>query len=507
MKVFKAKRKDRYTANGTAGVLMGCVFIIPLLFSLKLNREVAVPSKITEPSSVNDGFPETAVPDARKAFDGDKKRTVFLMLDSTNIDKTSNASLEVGTVTKNPGNPLFVEDQPWEMRFDNFYGNVIYDEDEGIYKCWYSPFIIDHSSKGMSIEQRSREYQPPRGRHMGLCYATSKDGVTWEKPALGIVEYKGDNQNNIVMSGPHGTGIFEDSVDPDPARKYKAIFQGLFVSFSQDGLHWAERKRIEGIKVAGDTHNYAFWAPTLQKYVGITRSFGDLGRQVTRIESTDFEHWTNEEVVLKGKTKNLQPYSMPVFFYGGVYLGLVTIHNQETDRVWTELTWSKDTRKWNRISPGTPLIPNSEKELDYDYGCVYACANPVFLEDEIRLYYGGSDWLHFGWRNGSFNLASLRPDGFAGFVQESGDKQAVVTTHLMPYAGESILLNADVETGGSINVVVLDDKGKRVYSRKNISKTMTNESLIPEGKIKSGNIQLRFEFKKAKVYSVVFDNQ
>src|SRR5690606_5470836 len=125
-----------------------------------------------------------------------------------------------------------------------------------IYKCWYSPFIIDHSSKGLSIEQRSSEYQPPHGRHMGLCYATSKDGVTWEKPSLGIVEYKGDNQNNIVMSGPHGTGIFKDLVDPDPARKYKAIFQGLFVSFSQDGLHWAKRKRIEGIKVAGDTHNY-----------------------------------------------------------------------------------------------------------------------------------------------------------------------------------------------------------------------------------------------------------
>ena len=31
------------------------------------------------------------------------------------------------------------------------------------------------------------------------------------------------------------------------------------------------------------------------------------------------------------------------------------------------------------------------------------------------LYYGGSDGLHTSWRNGFFCLATLRPDGFAGY--------------------------------------------------------------------------------------------
>ena len=57
---------------------------------------------------------------------------------------------------------------------------------------------------------------------------------------------------------------------------------------------------------------------------------------------------------------------------------LVAIHHQDSDRVWTELTWSPDTKKWYRIDPGNPIIPCSEKELVYDYGCVYACAYPVF---------------------------------------------------------------------------------------------------------------------------------
>lgn len=428
----------------------------------------------------------------------------YLLLDNRIVKKTENVVLKVGKVEKHPDNPLFIEDKPWEKRFDNFYGNVIYDDIDSLYKCWYSPFIIDHSSIGMSIEQRNVEYNPPSGREMGVCYAVSRDGIVWEKPNLGVVEFEGSMENNIIWRGPHGAGIFKDAYDPNPYRKYKTIFQGLFVSFSENGINWSQRNRIEGIKVAGDTHNYAFWAPTLEKYVGITRTFGDLGRQVTRIESDDFINWSNEEVVMKGENEELQPYSMPVSFYGGVYLGLVTIHNQETDRVWTELSWSPDTKVWTRISPGTPLIPCSEKELDYDYGCVYACANPIFLKDEIRLYYGGSDWLHFGWRNGAFCLATLRPDGFAGYTQEDLKKQAVLETVNIPHSGETLHVNADVEEGGYIMLSILDDQGEYIIKRKKFTHTLTNQVINFENS-KKNSIQIKFEFEKAKLYSFWFD--
>ena len=62
------------------------------------------------------------------------------MLDDRNIQKTSNAKLVLGEVKKHPQNPLFGEDKPWEKRFDNLYGNVIYDKENKLYKCWYSPF-------------------------------------------------------------------------------------------------------------------------------------------------------------------------------------------------------------------------------------------------------------------------------------------------------------------------------------------------------------------------------
>ena len=70
-----------------------------------------------------------------------KPRQRYLVLDDRIIEATHNAVLTVGTVTKHPSNPLFIEDKPWEKRFDNLYGNVIFNEEKNIYQCWYSPFI------------------------------------------------------------------------------------------------------------------------------------------------------------------------------------------------------------------------------------------------------------------------------------------------------------------------------------------------------------------------------
>ena len=70
------------------------------------------------------------------------RRDRYLLLDSRIIEGTGNAILTVGTVQKDKRNPLFKEDKPWEPRFDNLYANVVYDREEDIYKCWYSPFII-----------------------------------------------------------------------------------------------------------------------------------------------------------------------------------------------------------------------------------------------------------------------------------------------------------------------------------------------------------------------------
>ena len=436
------------------------------------------------------------------ALEDDSTRNRFLILDVRIIASVENAKLSLGIVKKHKANPLFGEDKQWEKRFDNLYGNVIYDKEDKIYKCWYSPFIVDRSAKGMTLKERdSKKYGPGPGREMAICYATSKDGIVWEKPELGLVEYKGNKANNIIWRKPHGAGIFKDYHDSDPNRRYKMIKQGVAVSFSADGIKWSKEIRLKDIgRIAGDTHNNAFWDPESKKYVGITRTRGRRGREVTRLESDDFVRWKNTGVVLEAQDKGRQPYAMPVFCHGGVYIGLVALFGHE-DRTRSGLAWSPDTKVWHHIQHGTDLIPNSEKKLEYDYGCIYPCAYPVFLKDEIRLYYGGSDYKHGGWRTGNLSLATLRPDGFAGYEQELTDKPAVITTTVIPYAGQEIRVSADVDRGGSIKVSIIDDKRQDVATARTVSKTVTDGRLKWKTKISTDKVRLKFEINKAKLYS------
>ena len=90
--------------------------------------------------------------------------------------------------------------------------------------------------------------------------------------------------------------------------------------------------------------------------------------------------------------------------------------------------------------------------MAYDWGCVYASACPVFLDDEIRIYYGGSDGYHFGWRNGFFCLATLRPDGFAGYEPLEQNSPAEILTKPIVYHSETLLVSADVQNTGSVTV-------------------------------------------------------
>ena len=321
------------------------------------------------------------------------------------------------------------------MRFDNLYGNVIFDKDEEIYKLWYSPFIVDSKNLIKEIDTITSNYAPPPIREMGICYATSEDGINWKKSNLGLVKYNGNKNNNIVWRRPHGSGIFKDYSEKDPEKLYKVIYKhiqegnwglngsegnSLAVSFSEDGLNWSDKINIADFPA--DTQNNANWIPNLNKYVAMTRDWvkfegKELGqRAVLRIESNDFINWENPKQVLVGENYDLQTYAMPYFFYEGVFLGLVAIHDQKSDRVWTELAWSSDTIKWDRIDIGNPLIPNSEKKFDYDYGCIFAAAKPIIKKNEVQIFYASSDYLHTGWRNGYFSLATLRPDGFLSLI-------------------------------------------------------------------------------------------
>ena len=68
------------------------------------------------------------------------------------------------------------------------FSSVLFDEQEQVFKMWYS---LHTRGQGDAASL--------------LCYATSKDGVTWQKPELGIYEFRGTKQNNIVSTDKIGS--------------------------------------------------------------------------------------------------------------------------------------------------------------------------------------------------------------------------------------------------------------------------------------------------------------
>ncbi len=437
-----------------------------------------------------------------------------LLLDDRIIEKTEGVKLVLGDVQKDAANPLFREDKPWEPRFDNLYANVCYDAESQLYRCWYSPFIIDPAVSETPRSDWDKAKYSPHDREMGVCYAVSHDGLVWEKPSLGVVEFNGSKENNLVVRGPHGAGVFRDDAERDAQKRYKMIFKDrvMSVAFSPDGIHWSEAKACDEMEARGDTHNNAFWCTALGNYVGITRLWDpkDKKRLVGRTESSDFLNWTKAVEVLRALSEETdrQTYAMPVFEYANVYLGLLMLIDKKTDTVDCELAWSPDTVSWRRVCPGDSLIPRGPKG-SYDWGCVYGAAYPVFEADEIRLYYGGSNGKHTSWRDGFFCLAHLRPDGFAGYATVSDSKEGSILTKLFDYQGKPIAISADAK-GGKVQVEILNESGDVIaVSRQPIAENVTDA--VVEWKdattlsgLSRQKIRLRFLLRSACLYSFSF---
>ena len=453
-----------------------------------------------------------------------QRREKYLVLDSRIIESTKNAELTFGEVRKEKSNPLFVEDQPWEPRYDNMYPNVIYDEEENLYKCWYCPFIVDQRTTETHLDRRRPSLTPymdarPAGREEALLYATSKDGINWTKPNLGIVNFNGNSNNNIVSRGLSGAGVIKDELEQLPGRRYKAFYcsnSGYKMRYSSDGLNWGDEVALPGVGES-DCHANMIWSPELKRYVGILRHYDPIpvtgNRKIARTESIDSVTWTKSETIIEGTPQD-QLHDMVIFRDGGVYLGLLGCMNypsKETRngvRQHIELAWSPDSYKWHRINPGTPFISNSKSnnneygKMPYDWGCVFPSA-PVFVDDEIRIYYGASDWYFFDWRKGGLALATLGKDRWAGYEAIDDDDTAIVTTTPLKLDNH-IHITADVGKGGLILVNVLDQKGEILVSSEGIKNSCTEFKLNfgPQyNNINGSKCRIQFIINRAKIYS------
>lgn len=425
-----------------------------------------------------------------------------LVLDPRVIASVENARLVPGTIEKEPRGVLLPADKPWENATNNLYPNVLWDEDERVFKLWYKCVLADP-------DVIAKMDAPSTVHDVGwyLLYATSRDGLTWEKPALGLHKFDGDARTNIVARDCPNVGVFKDPHDADAARRYKMIYDvglgQMRARFSPDGIHWSEPVKLEGFSAQhGDTHNNARWDERLGRYVAHTKLY--LGeRLVARAESRDFIHWENVSLALRSSLdegRSRQTYCLPAFPYANVWLGTAMMYDLAHGRaVDAELAWSADTVKWQRVAPGVPLIPRGAKDCG-DSMCIYGPSGPPIAQDgKLLIFYGGSDTPHLGWkRHCLLQLARLRLDGWAGYEPVKADAPAVITTRPLIATGAPLRVSADVR--GSLRVSV---------------ESLTSEPItadVTDGEVrwtsgdfaalKGRTVQLRFELRDAKLYAL-----
>ncbi len=219
-----------------------------------------------------------------------------LFLDDRFISSSKNVRLmanppELAGVALEPGRPGSWDDGKLT------WGQVA--EDAGVFKMWAGGF----SAASMAGDWKVLEVQ------LRMGYATSKDGVHWTKPKLGLYEWNGSKENNItcpdpgyVMIDPKGgkearykmltTGaagigakMIYDALNPETG--------GLYFYTSADGIHWKwNAKRI--FPFHPDTLNQIDYDERIGRYVAYIRAWPNgflfkktYGRAIGRVEMDD----------------------------------------------------------------------------------------------------------------------------------------------------------------------------------------------------------------------------
>ncbi len=336
-------------------------------------------------------------------------------------------------------------ERPWEKGGIGPYSSVLFDGKT--YHMWY------HAMDSVQWDTG----------HTNGCvgYATSADGIHWERVPAGLVAYHGDRQNNIVFGhGANGVILGQDAgmVFLDPKAPTEQRFRmvcrfgpegsGLRIYSSGDGIHWklthpsVLTARPEEKRSHLDSQNVIFWDDALNKYVAYVRynrpERRGRARSISRGESDrlgGFPVVQDMPVVFQPDDQDLKEDDLPaVDFYTSAavkypwaarahfmfpttyfhYSGRLPEFTKESPinagPLDTQFAASRDGIKWERYDR-RPFVPLGMKG-EFDWGCVRMLWGlvPDKTGREMYLYYRGGEWLH-GWDRNEKNKSILTSKG------------------------------------------------------------------------------------------------
>jgi hypothetical protein len=442
------------------------------------------------------------------------------------------------TARLHKANPVIKPDRAWEYNSGGWFaapfsGGAWYDSKDKLFKIWYTGGYL-HAS----------------------CLATSKDGVTWNKPFFDV-----EKKTNIVVApldpkarrSVDTTSVWIDHDETDPKKRYKYFateaghMRGWAMVYrtSADGVHWTGP--VAKQRIGGD-RSTVFYNPFRKVWV-LSERVGWGGRARAYCENTDPEKLINEGALTnRGKRTmwvsgdDLDPthtvkelackpslYNLDAAPYESLMIGAFSIwqgpHNGDCGRKQLQkrndilLGFSRDGFHWDRPNRKR-FISCSWDEKSWRFGNVQSVASGcLIVGDKLHIYFSGRAKPRVGlydtetsktqgWdKDGATGLAILRRDGFASM--DAGDTTGTLTTRPVTFKGKHLFVNADCPKG-EIRVELLDEAGKVIapFSAANCKPLSCDKTLAAitwtKGDLSTlagKTVRFRFSLKNARLYS------
>lgn len=472
---------------------------------------------------------------------GHVDRTI-LLVDDHHVLYRPGTKRELHPLKRHEANPVIPRNKPWEGTVA--YCSVHRDKETGHYRMWYQSWPGCY-----------------------LSYATSEDGIKWTKPNMGLIDFEGSKDNNLLLKIGYGAGVLYDPRDDDASRRFKLAYwehNGTSIAFSPDGIHWTKHPNNPVIR--GSYGDYIqppladasvnrvgpplstsdvidpIWDPVKRRYVIYSKTWLDgpdgtmhWKRAVVRTESKDFVNWTKPALVAApdehddpagdssltrnaggGGTGTKQLHSGPAFAYNGMYFMLLQVMDAAgTGNMPAELALSHDGYQFERPFRDTPIIPALEDKTLFDASLIWSNATPIMVGDEMHFYYGA---YAKGWNSNDYKqisgigLATMKRDRFADVRPTESIGQ--ITMKEIDLSGVATMtLNANA-SGGSIRVEILNADGYRMPGfTKDDAKSIENDHLRHavswnEKKLSdlpAGQYRIRIHLKDAEVFALTLN--
>ena len=328
--------------------------------------------------------------------------------------------------------PLLKADQPSDGDMVAIASAPMWIEDEGLYKMAYEVRRSDQNGHEMAL-------------------AVSEDGIHWENPDLGLVDFEGSTANNLFPT-PDNCRLWHVVYDPDdvyPARRYKGFLTvrgGRIPVVSPDCLHWT-KLAVESLP-SSDAGTLTYDREN-KEFLGLLKFMGRYGRSYNLTRSSDFVDWsepqflfgTDEEdqrqaidIIRRrladaslAKPLFVHPdptlgwqvpadtnwrhdpvwraecYNMGLFPYEGLYMAVLMLYYPTGQSLpegrncdgfdLIQLAATRDLQNWIRLGDREPFIGPSPltKGLvgNYDRLQLQITNQPVVRGDELWFYYEG----------------------------------------------------------------------------------------------------------------------